>query len=391
MSVRQRKWTTKSGEHQRYIVDYTDQEGKRRHKTFQRQKDARDYETKVRHELGEGTHVADSASITVKDAGALWLKSSRDHKLEHGTLVLYEQQLRLHIVPFLGRVKLSRISTRVIRAFQDQLHDAGRSQVTVRGVTGALGAILADAQERGLVMRNAVRELRSRRRQHQRDWHNGKLKVGIDIPTPEEIRLLLATAHKVALAKWRPLLLTAVFTGLRASELRGLRWLDIDLQTGELHVRQRADQWCQIGRPKSAAGERTVPLPPTVIRELREWKLRCQHGKHGLVFPTSTGNIDYHANVVRRGLWRNMQLAGLMITERNQLRPKYRGLHALRHFFASWCINRKVDGGLELPLKVVQERLGHSSVTMTADVYGHLFPRGDDSAELAAAERLLLD
>jgi integrase len=70
--------------------------------------------------------------------------------------------------------------------------------------------------------------------------------------------------------------------------------------------------------------------------------------------------------------------------------PKYSGLHALRHFFASWCINRKTDGGLELPAKVVQDRLGHSTIVMTLDRYGHLFPPGDDTAGLAAAERILL-
>ena len=59
-------------------------------------------------------------------------------------------------------------------------------------------------------------------------------------------------------------------------------------------------------------------------------------------------------------------------------------------FYASWCINRKVDGGLELPLKVVQARLGHASIQMTADTYGHLFPRRDDGAELAMAETALL-
>jgi integrase len=69
---------------------------------------------------------------------------------------------------------------------------------------------------------------------------------------------------------------------------------------------------------------------------------------------------------------------------------KYPGLHNLRHFYASWCINRGADGGLELPIKVVQGRLGHASIQMTADRYGHLFPRGDDSAELAAAERAFL-
>jgi integrase len=71
------------------------------------------------------------------------------------------------------------------------------------------------------------------------------------------------------------------------------------------------------------------------------------------------------------------------------MRARYTGLHSLRHFFASWCINRKVDGGLELPAKVVQERLGHSTVVLTLDRYGHLFPRGDDTAELAAAEAKL--
>jgi integrase len=65
-------------------------------------------------------------------------------------------------------------------------------------------------------------------------------------------------------------------------------------------------------------------------------------------------------------------------------KPKYPG-----HFFASWCINRKVDGGHELPAKIVQERLGHSNIAITLDTYGHLFPRGDDTVELAAAEQSL--
>lgn len=74
----------------------------------------------------------------------------------------------------------------------------------------------------------------------------------------------------------------------------------------------------------------------------------------------------------------------------NEGKAKYRGLHTLRHFYASWCINRRIDGGLELPLKLVQARLGHASIQMTADTYGHLFPRVDDGSELAAAERAFL-
>src|SRR6516165_1102901 len=64
------------------------------------------------------------------------------------------------------------------------------------------------------------------------------------------------------------------------------------------------------------------------------------------------------------------------------------GLHSLRHFYASWCINRVEDGGLGLPIKMVRERMGHSTLAMTADRYGHLFPSGDDGAELAKAEKL---
>jgi|SRR5208337_3000357 len=71
-------------------------------------------------------------------------------------------------------------------------------------------------------------------------------------------------------------------------------------------------------------------------------------------------------------------------------KAKYTGLRSFRHFYASWCINRRVDGGLELPAKVVQSRLGHNSIHMTLDVYGHLFKGGDDADELAVAERSLL-
>ena len=100
--------------------------------------------------------------------------------------------------------------------------------------------------------------------------------------------------------RWRPLLLTAIFTGLRSSELRGLRWEDVDLKAGELHVRQRADRYNVIGSPKSKAGHRAVPLGPEVRNVLREWKLRCPRSELGLVFPTSTGGIDRHTDIVRR-------------------------------------------------------------------------------------------
>jgi len=125
-------------------------------------------------------------------------------------------------------------------------------------------------------------------------------------------------------------------------------------------------------------------MPPVLVNALREWKLACPKSELGLVFPTGAGEVEYHSNIVTRGLAPVLVAANVVA---KACKAKYTGLHALRHFYASWCINRKEDGGLGLPLKVVQHRLGHSSIQMTADVYGHLFPSSDDGAELAAAQK----
>jgi integrase len=341
----------------------------------------------------------------VAEAGKLWLATAEKNKLERTTIDGYMQHLTLHIEPFLGNVKLSDLSTPMVREFEDKLSAdkaTPRSPALVKKVRGSLGAILSDAQERGLVARNVVRELRSTRRRGKERRadrrQKGKLKVGVDIPAPKEIKAIIEAAE----GRWRPFFLTAIFTGLRASELRGLRWADVDLKKGELNVTQRADAYQEIGAPKSEAGHRTVPLTPKLVRVLTEWKLACPKGDAGLVFPNTDGKIEWHANIINRA-WIPLQLsAGVSVQVKDSnsklvrdedgkpvLQAKYTGLHALRHFYASWCINREADGGLELPAKVVQERLGHSSITVTLDTYGHLFPRGDDSAKLAEAESRL--
>jgi integrase len=131
---------------------------------------------------------------------------------------------------------------------------------------------------------------------------------------------------------------------------------------------------------------RVIPLPPFLVNTLQEWKLACPKGERDLAFPNTRGGLDHQSSVTMRAFHPAQVRAGL-VTEG---RAKYGGLHSLRHFYASWCINRKADGGLELPLKVVQARLGHASIQMTADRYGHLFPSTDDGAELAAAEKVFL-
>jgi integrase len=364
-------------------VDYADQRGGRHLKTFARKKDAEAFHATVNVDVRRGTHIPDSQSILVAEAARIWLEACEGSGLEPTTIAAYRQHVALHIVPLLGGVKLSALTVSMVRGFEDAL-GKDRSPAMVRKVRCSLSSILTEAQERGLVAQNVVRSLRIRR--HGRDGgdaRNGHLKVGVDIPSSDEVRTLIA--HLAG--RWRSLFLTAIFTGLRASELRGLKWSDVDLKRGELSVRQRADRYNRIGRLKSAAGERTVPLPPMVVNTLREWKLTCPPGELGLVFPNTIGRLETLNNIVRFGLKPTMVAAG--VVDRDG-RAKYTGLHAFRHFYASWCINRRVDGGLELPLKVVQARLGHASIQMTADRYGHLFPRGDDGAELAAAERAFL-
>ena len=321
----------------------------------------------------------------------LWLASCDTAGLERTTTKAYREHVELRIVPVLGTLRLSQLNVPLIRSFEDRLAADGHTPIMVRRARTLLGALIADAQERGLVAQNVVRSLRTSRRGKDASGERRrkrKLKIGLDIPTPDEMRAIIAKLPEIdEAARFRPVLLTAIFTGLRASELRGLRWTDVDLKRGELHIHQRADRYGKIGRPKSEAGERTVPLPPMLVSVLREHRLACPNGALGLVFPNSLGRIEHRITIVQRG-FHPAQVAARVVNARGG--PKYSGLHSLRHFYASWCINRRVDGGLELPLKVVQARLGHSSIQMTADTYGHLFPRGDDGAELAAAEQAFL-
>ncbi|WP_018688703.1 tyrosine-type recombinase/integrase [Ahrensia kielensis] len=388
MSVRKRTWSNaKAEEKTAWVVDYADASGKRRLKSFKLKKDADKFAATASIEVREGRHVAERDSATVSQAAQLWLAAGDAAGLERSTANQYQQHVRLHIEPLIGALNLSKLSIPIVRQFEDDLATQGRSQAMVRKVMVSFGSILADAQERGLVARNVVRDMRStRRRKSSHDTasrHKSRLRAGIDIPHPHEIKALVGVLSGV----WKPILITAIFTGMRSSELRGLTWSDVDLNKSKITVSKRADRYNQIGSPKSLAGQRTIPLPPMVVEVLSEWKERCPAGSLALVFPTGAGNIESLTNIRRRGLIPAWEKAGI-VDDKGE--AKYTGLHALRHFYASWCINRPEDGGLGLPAKVVQERLGHSTIAMTLDVYGHLFPSNDNGGELAKAQAALL-
>jgi integrase len=380
MSVRKRVWTTRKGEtKEAWIADFTDGIGKRHIRTFQQKKKADAYEASVAVAVNAGTHVALDGSVAVADAAEDWIKrvaasGMRDEgPVERGTIKMYREHANLHIVPRIGRLKLSKLTRKDIEIFRDALL-ADMSRMMAVKVLTSLKSLLKVA---GVGHVAAGVSLGKKKREQHR------LEIGRDIPTPGEIkRLIQAAAERPRL---HALLLTAALTGLRASELRGLRWSDVDLKAEELHVRQRADLYNVIGAPKTKESRRTVPLSPDAVLALKKWRLACPKGDRDLVFPTSTGAVETHKNLLR-SLAPIMKAAGLVAKDG---KPKY-ALHAFRHFFASWCINPKERGGRELPVKVAQSLLGHSSVVMTLDRYGHLFPSGSNRDELREASRVLL-
>ena len=365
MSVRKRVWTTRKGEKKEaWVVDYSDQEGDRHIETFARKKDADEYHATVKVDIRHGVHSAPSKSVTIAEAAESWIKRVEADGRERSTLASYRQHVDLHIVPRIGKIKLAHLTPKKVEGFRDDLLlKLGRP--LARKVLTSFKSLLKASKHAQVAADVSIGT--DKRSKH-------KLEAGRDFPTPAEVKRLIEAADKDD--KRRTLLLTAALTGLRASELRGLRWSDIDLKTGELHVRQRADRYGKIGAPKSGSSRRTIPLAPDLLTALKKWKLACPNGEAGLVFPTRTGRIDHHANMLR-SLASVMIAAGLTVPVRDAknepvrdkdgkpvVQPKY-ALHAFRHFFASWCINPKARGGRELPAKEAQGLLGHSSIQTT--------------------------
>jgi integrase len=365
-SIRKRTWNTKGkGEQTAWVVAYL-HNGKQHIRTFPTKKAAAEWRAEMQVEKGRGLHVPASTSITVADAAARWLEQAQNDGLEPSTTAAYEQAIRLHIAPFLGGTKLVDLTPAGVEDFRNRLRREGRSAVMVQKVGTALGGIVAHAMSLGLASRNPVREAAQygKRRQRLSKRHTARLEVGIDIPTKDELRAILSRAS----ARWRPLIVTAIFTGLRASELRGLTWKDIDLKAATLRVRQRADRWNTIGSPKSATSAREVPLAPMVVNTLKEWRLACPKGEAGLVFPDDDGKVERLHNISRNALGKAQRDAGMCESWKT---PKY-GLHSLRHAAASLFIEQGFTA------KKVQTLMGHSTIQMTFDVYGHLFPSQDD-------------
>lgn len=377
MSIRRRSWKTPAGEKREgFEAAYKDQYGKRRRKLFNKRKDADAWLVKARSEVVAGTHTPDSATATVDDAARLWLEACRigrneNPPIEPQTLRSYATHVRLHISPLIGSERLSRLTAPKVHAFRAALLEK-LSRAMAKKVLGSLRAILTEAQSRGLIAQNVARGVRVA--------DSLREKEEVEIPEVDEVKRILATAKvwadhdqdhvRKAWRRYYALLLTAALTGMRASELRGLSREDLDLKNKRIKVTQRADEHGIIGPPKSRAGRRSIPISDDLCGVLREWILMAPGGR--FVFPNWQGNVETHANIINRCWWPVMKRANVA--------KRYK-FHSLRHFHAS----RLIASGASA--KEVMAEMGHASVQMTFDTYGHLF-RSDEDARKARANDL---
>lgn len=288
--------------------------------------------------------------VTISDAAKLWIARCELEQLERATLHSYRGHVKNHIEPKIGYLVLTELSAVHVRDFLDaMLRDSTRAMA--KKCLTTLRSIISAAQERGLVQHNVARDVKLRRSErHDPD------RV---FPTKDEIKALIANAPE----RHQPLVMTALLTGMRMSELRGLTWDAVDFNRSIITIRKRADRYCDMGNTKSKSGRREIPMGPGLAKILKAWKVACPKGDLDLVFPNGVGNVETHSNIYNRIFKPLMLKCGIVD---GQGAPRF-SLHAMRHAAASLFIEQG------WPPKKIQTMLGHSSITMTYDVYGHLF------------------
>ncbi|SFO94305.1 tyrosine-type recombinase/integrase [Qipengyuania nanhaisediminis] len=368
MAIRKRNWIAPDGTpKQAWLVEYRDQAGKRRFKQFQRRKEADAWELNARGEVAKGIHTPDSVSITVEKAAERWIDSVRAANREPTTVAAYDQHVRLHIVPKCGAVKLSQLTAPMVKGYLNEwLGDLSRP-MAVR-VLRSFKAILTNAQEEGLVAQNVALAVKPSRVSRE--------KRKVKPPSKSDLRAILKAAEGSNNIKAGALATPAIYSGLRASELRGLAWDSLDLKRGTVTVEQRADAKGHLGPPKSKAGYRTIPLPSGAVTILKRWKLACPAHDAGLVFPSEKGKPLSHT-VLMKDLIGPLQCSAGVTSQKGD-KARY-GMHAFRHAAASLWIDRGLNP------KRVQYLMGHSSITVTFDTYGHLFETELEDADAIEA------
>jgi integrase len=296
-------------------------------------------------------------------------------KLKPTTATFYRNLTNSHVIPRLGGTPLKALDAPGLNAcYRDLLKsgkvngDGGLSPTTVHSIHVAISKALGDAVKWGKVARNVAALADGPRPNASRR----------DVWSPEQLRTFLASVAEDRLyALW----LLAATTGMRRGELAGLRWTDLDLETGRLHVAQtRVSVGYEVvtTTPKSTSSDRAIGLDPATVAALKAWKNQQTKERlawgpgwtdTGLVFGKEDGTA-HHPQRITQAFARKVKAAEL---------PPIR-LHDVRHAYATASLEAGV------PIKVLSERLGHSSIQITGDTYQHVRQQVDqDAADLTAS------
>ena len=305
--------------------------------------------------------IAAPGSTTVRKAAREWIAGARAGTIRNrsgeaykpSAIRTYEHALNEVLLPVIGGMKLSELDRPRIQRVVDELVGEGMNGGTVRNVLIPLRVICRRALVRGELAANPTAGLELPVQRGRRDR----------IASPRETARLLEALPPGD----RPVWAAAMYAGLRAGELQALRWEDVDLVRGVLHVRRSWDQYEGLIEPKSRAGRRTVPI-------LRRLRVQLEEHRHllpmtGFVFGRDPERPCDRSVVLGRAkrIWRAAGLEPI-------------GLHECRHTFASLMIAAGVN------LKALQVFMGHASITVTLDLYGHLMPGSElEATRLADA------
>ena len=340
-----------------------DGNGKRRYlnKTVRgTKKDANTYLSKTLTEISAGTFV-ESLPDTVEDYLKKWLETAAKPRLRENTYKEYEGLIQRYIRPKLGAMRLSDLRPLDVQKFYASLTEKKLSPRTVRFTHSVLTSAFKQAVRWRMLAHNPCNSVELPR----------KAATEMQSLTPLEAAKFLREASS---DRWSALFVLALATGLRPSEYLGLKWSDIDLEQGIINV-QRSLHWRSyktgdwyFGEPKTPRSSRRIPLPASVLRELvnhkrhqgeERLKAGAEYKNLDLVFATGEGQPLIRLNVVQKHFKPILERAKLPATLR---------LYDLRHSCATLLLAAN-----ENP-KVVSERLGHASITLTMDTYSHVLP-----------------
>lgn len=391
--VRKRTWKTAEGESRTaWAVDFTDSNGARQRKQFRTKSAADAFRVETEGQLRAGTFRPDADKTTLKEVAEKYVehvkgRSKRGERFSRRHLAMVEGRIENYICPNPERakgvrratpftegvrgIKLAHLTPPVVDAFRDRLRDAGVSVPLTRKILGTLHAILEFAVRKNFVAVNAARGVKVIGKRDE-----GSKKV--IPPSKEALRQIMSVADTDFLVE----IIFAAASGLRAGEHHALRWKHIDFSKREVKVETRVDAYNDEDLPKSEAGIRTVPLGDAVLAQLKAWKLRSKFSKADhLVFPNGSGDFKRHGHMLQDQFYPLFdKLAELHKSDPIAYPPapdRFKW-HSLRHFAVSCWIEAR------LAPKTVQTFVGHATLQMTMDTYGHMFPSEDHSKAMDA-------